>query len=215
MAASELLCRAHSSSAQRSRPPVTSPRRLHPARGGRHHPWVTATAPVPAAAVAVRFLPAARPDPRRATPPTHAQTMGTHLGIADPPAPCRRRRRPCRPRFHPLALLPTPSGRQQKHADRTLRTSPSCSRQAWLAACWGVVFVCVVYSLPQCIVSEQRTIEQLKKPRSPGSPPPTVLYFAATAARALYPRAILVEPNLCSCFGSNLLQLSERDAASA
>ena len=71
MAASELLCRAHSSSAQRSRPPVTSPRRLHPARGGRHHPWVTATAPVPAAAVAVRFLPAARPDPRRATPPTH------------------------------------------------------------------------------------------------------------------------------------------------
>ena len=31
----------------------------------------TATAPVPAAAVAFRFLPAARPDPRRATPPTH------------------------------------------------------------------------------------------------------------------------------------------------
>eukprot|EP00312_Isochrysidales_sp_CCMP1244_P013933 CAMPEP_0202741680 /NCGR_PEP_ID=MMETSP1388-20130828/4484_1 /ASSEMBLY_ACC=CAM_ASM_000864 /TAXON_ID=37098 /ORGANISM="Isochrysis sp, Strain CCMP1244" /LENGTH=125 /DNA_ID=CAMNT_0049408529 /DNA_START=195 /DNA_END=573 /DNA_ORIENTATION=+ len=44
---------------------------IDPARGGRHHPWVTATAPVPAAAVAVRFLPAARPDPRRATPPTH------------------------------------------------------------------------------------------------------------------------------------------------
>ena len=42
-----------------------------------------------------------------------------------------------------------------------------------------------------------------------------ILYFAATAARALYPRAILVEPNLCSCFGSNLLQLSERNAASA
>ena len=31
----------------------------------------TATAPVPAAAVAFRFLPTARPDPRRATPPTH------------------------------------------------------------------------------------------------------------------------------------------------
>eukprot|EP00315_Gephyrocapsa_oceanica_P013856 CAMPEP_0185354808 /NCGR_PEP_ID=MMETSP1364-20130426/5532_1 /TAXON_ID=38817 /ORGANISM="Gephyrocapsa oceanica, Strain RCC1303" /LENGTH=121 /DNA_ID=CAMNT_0027954545 /DNA_START=312 /DNA_END=678 /DNA_ORIENTATION=- len=61
MAASELLCRAHSSSAQRSRPPVTSPRRLHPARGGRHHPWVTATAPVPAAAVAARFDPPRRP----------------------------------------------------------------------------------------------------------------------------------------------------------
>ena len=42
-----------------------------------------------------------------------------------------------------------------------------------------------------------------------------ILYFAATAARAPYPRAILVEPNLCSCFGSNLLQLSDRDAASA
>ena len=154
-------------SAQRSRPPVTSPRRLHPARGGRHHPWVTATAPVPAAAVAVRFLPAARPDPRRATPPTHKHGH-TPRHRRPPTAPCRRRRRPCRPRFHPLALLPTPSGRQQKHADRTLRTSPSCSRQAWLAACWGVVFVCVVYSLStQCIVSEQRTIEQLKKPWEP------------------------------------------------
>ena len=150
MAASELLCRAHSSSAQRSRPPVTSPRRLHPARGGRHHPWAP---PLP--------LSLPPPSPSDSSPPPGLirgvqrpprTNMGTHLGIADPPAPCRRRRRPCRPRFHPLALLPTPSGRQQKHADRTLRTSPSCSRQAWLAACWGVVFVCVVYSLStQCI----------------------------------------------------------------
>ena len=168
MAASELLCRAHSSSAQRSRPPVTSPRRLHPARGGRHHPWVTATAPVPAAAVAVRFLPAARPDPRRATPPTHK-----HGHTPRHRRPRCRRRRPCRPRFHPLALLPTPSGRQQKHADRTLRTSPSCSRQAWLAACWGVVFVCVVYSLStQCIVSEQRTIKTTEKTSKPWEPSP-------------------------------------------
>ena len=154
MAASELLCRAHSSSAQRSRPPVTSPRRLHPARGGRHLPG---SPPLP--------LSLPPPSPSASSPPPGLirgvqrpprTNMGTHLGIADPPAPCRRRRRPCRPRFHPLALLPTPSGRQQKHADRTLRTSPSCSRQAWLAACWGVVFVCVVYSLStQCIVSEQ------------------------------------------------------------
>ena len=93
----------------------------------------TATAPVPAAAVAFRFLPTARPDPRRATPPTHKH-MGTHLGIADPPAPCRRRRRPCRPRFHPLALLPTPSGRQQKHADRTLSENVAIVSQAGLAS---------------------------------------------------------------------------------
>ena len=56
-----------------------------------------------------------------------------------------------------------------------MRTSPSCRRQAWLAACWGVVFVCVVYSLStKCIVSEQRTLKTAEKPRSPGSPPPTV-----------------------------------------
>ena len=30
------------------------------------------------------------------------------------------------------------------------------------------------------------------------------LYSATMAARAFYPRAILVEPNLCGCFGSNL-----------
>ena len=33
-------------------------------------------------------------------------------------------------------------------------------RPGYVAACWGVVFVCVVYSLStQCIVSEQRTIK--------------------------------------------------------
>ena len=42
-----------------------------------------------------------------------------------------------------------------------------------------------------------------------------VAWKATDAYTTLYPRAILVEPNLCSCFGSNLLQLSERDAAPA
>ena len=169
MAASELLCRAHSSSAQRSRPPVTSPRRLHPARGGRHHPWVTATAPVPAAAVAVRFLPAARPDPRRATPPTHKH--GHTPRHRRPPSPLP----PPPPSLSP-PLPPTCFTADSKR-EAAKGTSPSCSRQAWLAACWGVVFVCVVYSLStQCIVSEQRTIKTKEKPRSPGSPPPTVFH---------------------------------------
>ena len=50
-----------------------------------------------------------------------------------------------------------PRSAQARLAGR--RHRPSCeqlgaSRQAWLAACWGVVFVCVMYSLStQCIVS--------------------------------------------------------------
>ena len=157
--------------------------RTRAARNGRAHLSPRLAGCIPLAAVAT--IPGSPPLPLSLPPPSPSDSspppglirgvqrpprtnMGTHLGIADPPAPCRRRRRPCRPRFHPLALLPTPSGRQQKHADRTLRTSPSCSRQAWLAACWGVVFVCVVYSLStQCIVSEQRTIKTAETPRSP------------------------------------------------
>ena len=164
MAASELLCRAHSSSAQRSRPPVTSPRRLHPARGGRHHPWVTATA----------HLSLPPPSPSDSSPPPGLirgvqrpprTNMGTHPGIADPDAAAAV----------PVAPLPPTCFTADSKREAAKGTSPSCSRQAWLAACWGVVFVCVVYSLStQCIVSEQRTIKTTEKPRSPGSPPPTI-----------------------------------------
>ena len=115
--------------------------RTRAARNGRAHLSPRLAGCIPLAAVAT--IPGPLPLPLSLPPPSPSDSspppglirgvqrpprtnMGTHLGIADPPAPCRRRRRPCRPRFHPLALLPTPSGRQQKHADRTLRTSPSC-----------------------------------------------------------------------------------------
>ena len=166
--------------------------RTRAARNGRAHLSPRLAGCIPLAAVAT--IPGSPPLPLSLPPPSPSDSspppglirgvqrpprtnMGTHLGIADPPAPCRRRRRPCRPRFHPLALLPTPSGRQQKHADRTLRTSPSCSRQAWLANRVGVgSSVCVWCTLSQCIVSEQRTIKTTENPRSPGSPPPTVFF---------------------------------------
>ena len=175
--------------------------RTRAARNGRAHLSPRLAGCIPLAAVAT--IPGSPPLPLSLPPPSPSDSspppglirgvqrpprtnMGTHLGIADPPAPCRRRR-PCRPRFHPLALLPTPSGRQQKHADRTLRTSPSCSRQAWLAACWGVVFVCVVYSLStQCIVSEQRTIKTTEKTSKPWEPSPYC--FSASCERRKKPR---------------------------
>ena len=177
--------------------------RTRAARNGRAHLSPRLAGCIPLAAVAT--IPGSPPLPLSLPPPSPSDSspppglirgvqrpprtnMGTHLGIADPPAPCRRRRRPCRPRFHPLALLPTPSGRQQKHADRTLRTSPSCSRQAWLAACWGVVFVCVVYSLStQCIVSEQRTIKTAE----------TAQFFS-----------VVLGPELCVCVNRALLVVS-------
>ena len=128
--------------------------RTRAARNGRAHLSPRLAGCIPLAAVAT--IPGSPPLPLSLPPPSPSDSspppglirgvqrpprtnMGTHLGIADPPAaaPCRRRR-PCRPRFHPLAFycrFQAGGSKSTQTEVRTLRTSPSCSRQAWLAAC--------------------------------------------------------------------------------